>query len=89
MKPNRFALFALLMVALVGLVGCGSNSSSKTEAEIYLSQNIPTGVADVDISVPVDVAIPTSCTRHKVTRDQTESPRCSPSRTTRSSPSGS
>ncbi len=59
MKPNRFALFALLMVALVGLVGCGSNSSSKTEAEIYLSQNIPTGVADVDISVPVDVAIPT------------------------------
>ena len=46
MKPNRFALFALLMVALVGLVGCGSNSSSKTEAEIYLSQNIPTGVAD-------------------------------------------
>ena len=39
MKPNRFALVALLMVALVGLPGCGHNTTSDTEAEVVLTTN--------------------------------------------------
>ncbi len=58
MKPNRIALFAFVAAALIGLAGCSGNNSADTEAEVYLSQNIPTGVADVDISVASDVAIP-------------------------------
>ncbi len=58
MKSNRLALFVLFAVAVLGIVGCGNNTSSKTEAEVYLSQSITQGPADVDISVPVDVTIP-------------------------------
>ena len=57
MKLNRPALFVLFALAVLGAVSCGSNSSSKTEAEVFLSQNITQGPADVDISVPVDVFI--------------------------------
>ena len=58
MKSNRLALFALLMVALLGLAACGSNESAKTEAEVFLSQNITQGPADVNMAVSADVVIP-------------------------------
>ncbi len=57
MKSNRLVLFVLFAVAVLGIAGCGNNTSSKTEAEVYLSQSITGGPADVDISVPTDVAI--------------------------------
>ncbi len=57
MKSNRLVLFVLLAVAMFGIAGCGNNTSSKTEAEVYLSQSITQGPAEVDISVPADVAI--------------------------------
>ncbi len=57
MKSNRFALFTLLMVPVVGLAGCGSNSSSKTDADVVLSVNIPQGPADVDMATSADVII--------------------------------
>ena len=58
MKPYRYAFLALAIVALVGLAGCSGNKSADTEAEVYLSQNIPQGVADVDVSGSADVTIP-------------------------------
>ena len=57
MKSNRLALFVLFAVAVLGIAGCGNNTSSKTEAEVFLSQNITQGPADVDMSVPADVSI--------------------------------
>jgi len=58
MKPYRFALFAFLAVALVGVGGCSNNDSAKTEADVFLSINIPTGVADVNMAHSGDVVEP-------------------------------
>ncbi len=57
MKSNRLVLFVLFAVGVLGIVGCGNNTSSKTEAEVYLSQSITQGPADVDMSLPADVSI--------------------------------
>ncbi len=57
MRPSRFALLACTVVAAAGLVACGSNTSSKTEAEVYLSQNIQQGPADVNMATSGDVTI--------------------------------
>lgn len=59
MRPYRLALLALTVVALVGLAACGSNSSAKTEAEVFLSQNITQGPADVNMATSGDVTITT------------------------------
>lgn len=56
MRPYRLALLALIVVALVGLAACGSNSSAKTEAEVFLSVTIPQGVADVNMATTADVS---------------------------------
>ncbi len=57
MRPYRLALSALIVVALVGLAACGSNSTAKTEAEVFLSQNITQGPADVNMATSADVVI--------------------------------
>ncbi len=60
MKIHRLATLALLALGALGTIGCyGNNSSGKTEAPVVLSENITSGPADVDISVPVDVTITT------------------------------
>ena len=55
MKGHRIALALFLTVAVVGC--SGGNHSADTEAPVFLSANITQGPADVDISVPADVAI--------------------------------
>ena len=65
MKTHRISL--LVPVALAGMliVSCGANHSSDSTTPIYLTENISTGVADVDVSIPTDVAIPSmSITSH-------------------------
>ena len=58
MTANRLALFVPFTLAVVGLAACtGNNTANKTEAEVFLSENITQGPADVDISVPADVTI--------------------------------
>ncbi|MGD1149305.1 MAG: hypothetical protein ABR961_15295 [Thermoanaerobaculaceae bacterium] len=58
MKSNRFALFALIMVALVGLAACGSNSTSKTEGDVFLTDSVPIAPTSVDMATSGDVVIP-------------------------------
>jgi len=55
MRITRIGLAALLAFAILG---CGGNHSSDTVAPVTLSVDITEGVADVDVSVPVDVVIP-------------------------------
>ena len=58
MTSNRLALFVPFALAVLGIASCtGNNTANKTEAEVYLSQNITQGPADIDISVPADVSI--------------------------------
>jgi len=57
MRIHRFALVLTVALALLGLVGCGGNDSRNTEAPVFLSVDIREGVADVDVSVPVDVTM--------------------------------
>jgi hypothetical protein len=58
MRIHRLAIVALLGLGALGMAGCyGGNSSASTEAPVVLSVSITQGVADVDISVPVDVFI--------------------------------
>jgi hypothetical protein len=58
MRIHRLAIIALLGLGALGMAGCyGSNSSASTEAPVVLSNTITQGVADVDISVPVDAVI--------------------------------
>jgi len=54
MRISRIGLAALLAIAILG---CGGNHSADTEAPVFISVDITEGVADVDISVPVDVVI--------------------------------
>lgn len=57
MKLYRLATIATLVLALVGLAGCGGNDSRDTEAPVVLSVEIEEGPADVDVNTPVDVTI--------------------------------
>src|SRR5664280_2910628 len=57
MTSNRLVLFVPFTLAVLGIAGCGNNTSSKTEAEVYLSQSITQGPADVDMSLAVDPSI--------------------------------
>ncbi len=57
MKGYRLAVIALLAVAGTGLVGCSGNTSAKTEADVYLSQTVEPGPAEVSVSSGVDVTI--------------------------------
>ena len=54
MTSNRLVLFVPFTLAVLGIAGCGNNTSSKTEAEVYLSQSMTQGPADVDMSLAVD-----------------------------------
>ena len=54
MRITRIGLAALLAFAILG---CGGNHSADTEAPVFISVDITQGVADVDVSVPVDVVI--------------------------------
>ncbi len=56
MRPYRLALLALTVVALVGLAACHSNTSSDTEAEVYLSANLAQSTADVNMATSADVS---------------------------------
>jgi hypothetical protein len=57
MRTYRFARWAVAAALAVTLAGC-SNHSSDTEAPVYLTADMREGIADVDISAPVDVVIP-------------------------------
>jgi hypothetical protein len=59
MKPYRLACIVLFVAAGMGLVGCGNNSSSKTEADVYLSEAVQPGPAEVSVSSGADVTIDT------------------------------
>lgn len=59
MKPYRLALIVLFVVAVTGLVGCSNNNSAKTEADVYLSEGVQPGPAEVSVSSGADVIIPT------------------------------
>ncbi|MBZ5589157.1 MAG: hypothetical protein LAO05_11400 [Acidobacteriia bacterium] len=59
MKPYRLALIVLFVVAVTGLVGCSNNNSAKTEADVYLSEAVQPGPAEVSVSSGADVIIPT------------------------------
>jgi hypothetical protein len=59
MKPYRLACIALFVVALTGLVGCNGNSSARSEADVYLSEAVQPGPAEVSVSSGVDVTIDT------------------------------
>ena len=59
MKPYRLACIALFVAALTSLVGCHSNSSARTEADVYLSEAVQPGPAEVSVSSGADVIIPT------------------------------
>lgn len=51
-------LSALTILALAGvLAGCSGNHSADTEADVFITVDIQEGVADVNIGLPVDVAI--------------------------------
>ncbi len=57
MKPYRLALLAIFLLAVTGLVGCGGNDSAKTEADVYLSEAVQPGPAEVSVSSGADVTI--------------------------------
>lgn len=57
MKLYRLAVIALLAVAATGLVACSGNSSAKTEADVFLSQTVEPGPAEVSVSSGLDVTI--------------------------------
>jgi len=59
MKPYRLAVIVLLAIAVTGLVGCSGNSSAKTEADVYLTQTVEPGPAEVSVSSGLDVTIDT------------------------------
>jgi hypothetical protein len=59
MKLNRLALLVPVALLAMAVAGCGNNHSAETSTPVYLTANITQGVADVDISVPADVTIPT------------------------------
>lgn len=55
---TRRTLSALATVLLaVTIAGCTGNHSADTEADVFITVDITQGVADVDVSVPSDVAI--------------------------------
>jgi hypothetical protein len=56
MTTTRFSLALALASALL-ITGC-SNHSADTEAQVYINTTIREGPADVDISVPIDVTVP-------------------------------
>ncbi len=59
MRLNR--LVAIPIVALMGLAlwGCSGNASSNgSEADVFFSTDVTQGPADVDISIPNDVVVP-------------------------------
>ena len=60
MKLDRLAVVALLAIAATGLVACGSNNAiTNNEADVYLSQSVQPGPAEVSVSSGVDVTIDT------------------------------
>ncbi len=59
MRTYRLALFVPVALAALVVAGCSANDTTKTEAEVFLAvTQIPEGVADVNMAVPVDVSIP-------------------------------
>jgi hypothetical protein len=59
MRSYRLALIVPLALVVLGVAGCGSNSTSKTEAEVYLTGTMQPGPADVDMATSADVSIAT------------------------------
>jgi hypothetical protein len=58
MKYARFAMLSLLGLALVVVLGCSAgNHSSDSEAEVYLTVDVRSGPADVDIAIDADVTV--------------------------------
>jgi hypothetical protein len=58
MRSNRLSLRMPVALVVLLVAACSTNHSADSTAPIYLTENIPTGVADVDISVAADVTIP-------------------------------
>jgi len=57
MKSHRVA-HTLAAVAVLAMLGGCSNHTADTEAPVYLSVDLRQGLVDIDVSVPVDVAVP-------------------------------
>ncbi len=57
MKSHRVA-YILAAVAVLAMLGGCANHTADSEAPVFLSADLRQGVVDIDISVPVDVAIP-------------------------------
>ena len=59
MRSYRLSLIVPLALVVLGVAGCGSNSTSKTEAEVYLTGTMQPGPADVNMATSGDVSIGT------------------------------
>jgi hypothetical protein len=57
MKRHRVAYVLAAALVLSALGGC-ANHTADTEAPVFLSADLRQGIVDIDISVPVDVAVP-------------------------------
>jgi len=59
MKLCRLVAISTLGLAALAAMGCyGGNSSANTQSPVFLSADLRSSPADIDISVPVDVTIP-------------------------------
>ena len=60
MRTHRLAVFALIALGALALAGCyNGNSTADTEAPVFLSAAITTGVPEVEMKTSGDVSIPT------------------------------
>ncbi len=59
MRSYRLSLIVPLALVVLGVAGCGSNTTSKTEAEVYLTGTMQPGPADVNMASSADVSIAT------------------------------
>jgi hypothetical protein len=60
MRTQRLAVFALIALGALATAGCyDGNSTATTEAPVFLSVDVPTGVGDVFMSTSGDVSLAT------------------------------
>ena len=57
MKSHR-VVNVLAAVAVLAMLGGCSNHTADTEAPVFLSVDMRQGIVDIDVSLPVDVAVP-------------------------------
>ncbi len=57
MKSHRVA-YVLAAVAVLAMLGGCANHTADSEAPVFLTADMRQGIVDIDVSVPVDIAIP-------------------------------